>query len=199
MGECDLGRSDVVVPLLRVDAVVAGYRDPVVGPVSFTVAGGEVVGLAGPNGSGKTTLLGAVIGTSRIFSGQVVRPARLRVAVQSQRPARLPEMPLTGGELLRVTGADRHAVPGVLVPLLPQRLDRLSGGQYQLLHAWACLGSRADLVLLDEPTNNMDPAAVVALRDILAAGQEQGRGVIVVSHDQELLVAVCTRVVEVGA
>jgi zinc transport system ATP-binding protein len=185
------------MPLLTVDAVVAGYRDPVVGPISFTVSDGEVVGLAGPNGSGKTTLLGAVIGTSRVFSGRVTRPPGLRIAVQSQRPAKLPEMPVTGRELLHVTGADRHAVPDVIAPLLPLRIDRLSGGQYQLLHVWACLASPATLVLLDEPTNNMDPQAVVILQELMAAGREHGRGVIVVSHDHAFLEAAGSTIVEV--
>jgi ATPase subunit of ABC transporter with duplicated ATPase domains len=199
MGERDLRRPGAIVPLLTVDSVVAGYRDPVVGPVSFTVGDGEVVGLAGPNGSGKTTLLGAIIGITRIFSGQITRHPGLSLSVQSQRPARLPEMPLTGLDLLHITGADRQVVPDTIAPFLPLRIDYLSGGQYQLLHVWACLASPAKLVLLDEPTNNIDPQAIVTLQTLIIAGRAAGNGAIIVSHNRALLESVCNIVVEVGS
>ena len=185
-------------PLLVVDALVAGYRAPVVGPVSFSVAAGELVGLAGPNGAGKSTLLAAIIGTAKVFGGGVRRHPDVRVAYQHQRPARLAEMPITGREFLAITGAHHHPVPATLAPLLGQRLDRLSGGQYQLLHVWACLGSPAGLVMLDEPTNNLDPQSTTILQEILASSGEKQRGVLVVSHDRGLLDDVCTRVVEVA-
>jgi len=199
MGERDLRRPGAVVPLLTVDSVVAGYRDPVVGPVSFTVGDGEVVGLSGPNGSGKTTLLGAIIGTTRIFSGQIVRRSDLRLAVQTQRPVRLPEMPITGHELLHLTGADRQTIPDAITSFLPLRIDSLSGGQYQLLHVWACLASPAKLVLLDEPTNNIDPQAIETLQTLIIASRKAGNGAIIVSHNRPLLESVCNIVVEVGS
>jgi zinc transport system ATP-binding protein len=183
--------------LLEVDSLVAGYQDPVVGPVSFTLAAGEIVGLAGPNGSGKSTLLGALIGTTRVFSGAARRRPRIRVSIQSQAPVRLAEMPVTGAEFLRITGAHHHAIPPRLGPYLGQRLDRLSGGQYQLLNVWACLGSPAELVILDEPTNNMDPKAVLELGELLVESREKGRGVLVVSHEHELLEKVTSRMVEI--
>lgn len=184
-------------PLLEVESLVAGYQAPVVGPVSFTLAAGEIVGLAGPNGAGKSTLLGALIGTTRVFSGRATRRPGIRVAVQSQAPVRLTEMPVTGAEFLHITGAHRHATPPRLVPYLGQRLDRLSGGQYQLLNVWACLGSAAELVILDEPTNNMDPKAVGELAELLLESRESGRGVLVVSHEHDLLERVSSRLVEI--
>jgi zinc transport system ATP-binding protein len=198
VGHGDRGR-EIVGSLLVVDALLAGYRMPVVGPISFTLDTGEIVGLAGPNGAGKSTILGAIIGTAKVFGGTIVRRPDVRVAIQHQRPARLSEMPITGREFLAITGAHRHAPPAALAPLLGQRLDRLSGGQYQLLHVWACLGSPAEFVLLDEPTNNLDPQATSTLRDILRSSRERGRGVLVISHDHEILDEVCTRVVEVAA
>jgi ATPase subunit of ABC transporter with duplicated ATPase domains len=187
-----------VSPLLQVDGVVAGYTEAVVGPISFSLDPGEVVGLAGPNGAGKSTLLGAIIGTTRIFSGAVRRREGIRVAVQAQVPSRLREMPVTGIEILRLTGADRHEVPARVKPLLDLRLDRMSGGQYQLLNVWACLGCAAELVLLDEPTNNMDPRAMAALEEVVLASREGGRGMLVVSHEHDFLERVSTRLVEVA-
>jgi ATPase subunit of ABC transporter with duplicated ATPase domains len=106
-------------------------------------------------------------------------------------------MPITGREFLRITGAERHAIPAPLAALLPLRLDRLSGGQYQLLNVWACLGCDADLVLLDEPTNNMDARAEASLVEVLLASRERGRAVLVISHEHDFLERICTRLVEV--
>ena len=116
---------------------MVGYGQPVVGPVSFSLGRGEIVGLAGANGTGKTTLLNAIIGTARVFGGRVERDRAVGVALLRQFPVRLPEMPLLGSEFLRVAGAAAADVPSQLRPLVDQRVDRLSGGQYQLLQVWA--------------------------------------------------------------
>jgi zinc transport system ATP-binding protein len=188
----------VSAALLEIDGLVAGYGQPVVGPVSFSVAPGEIVGLAGPNGAGKSTLLGAIIGSTRVFSGSIRRREGLRVAAQAQVPSRLMEMPITSVELLRITGADRHAAPPPVESLLDMRLDRLSGGQYQLLNVWACLGCGADLVLLDEPTNNMDVRVEANLAELLVSSREEGRAMLLVSHEHDFLEKVSTRLVELG-
>jgi ABC-type Mn2+/Zn2+ transport system ATPase subunit len=121
----------VVSPLLELDGIVAGYSAPVVGPVSLTVQRGEIVGLTGPNGSGKTTLVNAVLGNARVMAGQLRKAADLRVNVQRQHPVRLPEMPFTGTDMLRLVGAGTRPVPDSIQRFVERRIDRLSGGQFQ--------------------------------------------------------------------
>jgi ATPase subunit of ABC transporter with duplicated ATPase domains len=198
VGRCGGKLALVSEPLLDVKGLVAGYGEPVVGPLSFAVRAGEIVGLTGPNGCGKSTILRAIIGSVRVFSGSVVRRAGTRVMVQTQRPVKLPEMPITGHELLHLTRARDRDAPPALQPLLDPRVDRLSGGQFQLLQVWAALGSPADLIYLDEPTNNMDPGTIETLGDLLLAWREQ-RGVLVVTHEHEFLERIATTIVEVGA
>jgi ATPase subunit of ABC transporter with duplicated ATPase domains len=185
-------------PLLRVEGLIAGYGRPVVGPVSFTVGPGEVVGLAGANGIGKSTVLNAIARGARIFAGRVERAPGLSLAYQEQRPVRLPAMPLTGRELLRAAGAEHAAPPPALAANLDRRIDTLSGGQYQLLCVWAALGSDRDLVLLDEPTNNLDPPTEALLGTLLAELRGH-RAVLLVSHERRFLDDACSRVVEVEA
>jgi ATPase subunit of ABC transporter with duplicated ATPase domains len=185
-------------PLLAVDALVAGYTDPVVGPVSFALNRGEIVGLAGANGSGKTTVLSAIVGSARVFGGTMTCDRSAGVSVLRQFPVHLTEMPITTAEFLRVAGASTSGLPEAFLPLADVRVDRLSGGQFQLLQAWACLGSPAALVLLDEPTNNMDPQAIAGLAELLIESRTRGKGVLVISHEPTLLDKVCTRVIEVG-
>ena len=184
--------------LLRVEGLVAGYSQPVVGPLSFTVASGEVVGLWGANGTGKSTILNAIGRGARVFGGKVERSPGLTLAYQEQQPTRLPVMPLTGSDIVRAAGADHSEPPPALTAILSRRIDALSGGQYQLLCVWAALGGAMDLVLLDEPTNNLDPRTETLLIEILA-GQRGRRAVLLVSHERRFLDAACSRVLTVDA
>jgi ATPase subunit of ABC transporter with duplicated ATPase domains len=182
------------LPLLELIGVRAGYARPVVGPVSFRISPGEVLGLKGVNGVGKTTLLKLVSGEARLFAGRIERPPDLTVAHHRQRPERPPELPLTGLEVLRVASVDTAGLPARMTEVGRLCLDEMSGGEFQLLHAWACLMGPARLVLLDEPTNNLDQEAI----DLLLAELETlspDRGVLMVSHDTPFLEATCDRIV----
>lgn len=182
--------------LLVGKGLVAGYAEPVIGPLAFSVGPGEVVGLWGDNGCGKSTLLRAIANKARIFAGDLERMPGLTLAWQMQQPVRLDEMPLNGKDYLRYAQADREAPPARMVSWLERRIDTLSGGQFQLLAVWAILGGWADLVLLDEPTNNLDPEGQQTLAEILKT--EQGtRAVLLVSHEHSFLEQACDRVIDI--
>jgi zinc transport system ATP-binding protein len=178
-----------------VHGLVAGWSRPVVGPVSFAVHRGDVLGIWGANGSGKSTLLAAIAGQARCFGGCLQRSREVELAVQPQAPVRLAPLPVTGRELLRIAGVDAAAdgLPPTLAAVLERRLDRISGGQHQLLRVWAALAGSARLVLLDEPTNNLDPTHTALLGHMLAA-RRADRAVLLVSHERPFLDANCTRV-----
>ncbi len=171
--------------------MVAGYSGPVVGPVSFSVRAGEVLGLGGANGAGKSTLLKALTGTARVHSGRILRDPAVRLAHHRQRPERPPELPLLGRELLALLDAEGEP-PALIRPLMDRPIAEMSGGQYQFLQAWACLNSPVDVVLLDEPTNNLDGEAIEALGAMLGSLSRE-RAVILVSHEQAFLNEHCHR------
>ena len=179
--------------------LVAGYAVPVCGPASFILGPGEILGIAGPNGCGKSTLLGAIAGGVRIFSGEIRRSPQLQVTLQTQQQPDIAGVPLSGRELLALTAASADGLPPWLAGRLDQRLDQLSGGQRQYLHLWACLQAPGDAVLLDEPTNNLDPAGVRLLAEALRARAAAGAGLIVVSHDDDFVAAVCDRTLRLEA
>ncbi|MFO7582233.1 ATP-binding cassette domain-containing protein [Guyparkeria sp.] len=178
-----------------IDLVTAppGTHSPRIGPVSLSLDVGETVALTGPNGAGKSTLLAAITGHAPVLSGEcrIAAGSRIRLVEQDARPDR--DLPVNGHDFLALAGA----APQPPLPLsgwLARRLDELSGGQRQLLRVWAGLTGPADVVLLDEPSNNLDARARHTLFRLLDR-RPAGLGLLVVSHDAEL-VSRCARQVE---
>lgn len=186
-------------PLLKLEKLVAGWQQPATTPVDLALAAGEVVGLTGPNGVGKSTLLAAIAGRAKVFSGRVEQKPGLRLALQTQDVPPVDGLPLAGRELLALTGASANGLPPWLNDRLDARLDQLSGGQRHYLALWAILQAPADLVLLDEPTNNLDAAGVAHLTAHLRERAEAGAGIMVVSHDAAFVEAVCDRIIVLEA
>ena len=184
-------------PLLEATDLSAGYEGPVVGPLSFTLSPGEVLVLSGPNGSGKSTLLAAVLGTARIFSGDCRPGPGVELAWQCQQDTLPGEFPMTGRELLALNGGDPEQLPPALRSVADRRLDRLSGGQRQLMRVWAAIASPASLLLLDEPTNSLDPDTASLLCDYLCSLPPH-RGVVLVCHEPDFVRQVAHRVLEVA-
>ncbi|HEX6733360.1 MAG TPA: ATP-binding cassette domain-containing protein [Azonexus sp.] len=179
--------------LLHAEALVAGWQQPATPALDLQVAAGEIVGLAGPNGVGKSTLLAAVAGRAQLFAGRLTVAPGLRLALQTQQVPPVEGLPLSGRDLLALTGASFDGLPPWLAGRLDCRLDQLSGGQRHYLALWAVVAAPADLLLLDEPTNHLDAAGVVHLGQILRQRAAAGAGILIVSHDAEFVAAVCCR------
>ena len=181
--------------LIRAQALVAGWTGPATAALDFVLESGQILGLTGANGVGKSTVLAALAGRARIFSGVLEKRPGLRLALQTQDVPPVVGLPLCGRELLALTGATQDGLPPWLVGRLDERFDRLSGGQRHYLTLCAILRAPADLVLLDEPTNNLDAAGVAHLAGALRDLARRGPGLVVVSHDHEFVEAVCDQVI----
>ncbi|GAA1814307.1 ABC transporter ATP-binding protein [Luedemannella flava] len=159
---------------------------------------GVVAGFVGPNGAGKTTamsmLLGLIrpsAGTAEVLGEPISRPGAYlrRVGALVEGPGFYPA--LTGAANLRVLatigGHDPARIPTVLAEVgLAARGDdrygRYSLGMKQRLGIAATLLGDPELVILDEPTNGLDPAGMAEMRQIIAAIAAQGRTILVSSH-----------------
>ncbi len=166
--------------------------------VSFTAPDGAVTGFLGPNGAGKTSTLRILLGLSRPDEGQALIGGRKYVELESPRRsvgAVLDSMGYHPGRsaadhlqiVARASGIQRQRVDDVLeIVELSSAADRPVGGYSQgmrqrLSLATALLGDPPVLVL-DEPSNGLDPAGMAWLRDLIRGWAKQGRTVLFSSH-----------------
>ena len=194
------GTATVADPAVVVERLVKRYGGrAVVDGLSFSVEPGSIFALLGPNGAGKTTTVEILEGYRRADGGSVrvlgLDPTREATALRS----RIGLMLQAGGiypqvtpvELLRHYGRF-HLAPNdpdallALVGLADARRTRyrvLSGGEKQRLALALALVGRPRLVVLDEPTAGMDPAAKVATRELIGGLREAGVTVLLSTHD----------------
>ncbi len=170
---------------------------------SVTIQRGDRVALVGPNGVGKTTLLNMLIGNEAPDSGQVRLGAGLEIAVFDQNRARLKddaslwdtltgdaELGVSGrGDQVMVRGAPRHVVGYLKDFLFSEAQARapvgsLSGGEKARLMLAMIMARPSNLLVLDEPTNDLDVETLDLLQDLL--GDYDGT-VLLVSHDRDFI------------
>lgn len=175
----------------------------VVRDFSTRILRGDRVGLIGPNGSGKTTLLKLILGDLEPDSGIVRRGTRQTVAYFDQLRAQLdPELPLTqvispGSDFIEIGGEKKHVI-GYLEDFLfaPERarspVKSLSGGERNRLLLARLFARPANVMVLDEPTNDLDMETLDLLEQLL---QDYDGTVLLVSHDRAFLDAVVTQTV----
>jgi ATP-binding cassette ChvD family protein len=171
--------------------------------LDFTVPPGAIVGIIGPNGAGKTTLLNMIVGKEKPNAGTLRLGETVRLAYADQMRARLdPEKTVwetlsegldiikLGGRIevpsraycawLNFSGADQQKKVGIL-----------SGGERNRLNLALMIKEGANVILLDEPTNDLDVNTLRALEEAL---DDFAGAAMVVSHDRWFLDRVCTHI-----
>lgn len=201
--------------LVRFAEAAKDYGSKKIGPLTFSVGKGEIVGLLGPNGSGKSTSIRMMLGLMRPTSGTVSLMGLDPIRAHSRALKSVgysPELPnlqtfLTPVELLELVGRElsmdmaelRQRVPETLesVGLLDYsdyRIGKLSKGMIQRLSvAQATLGSPS-LLVLDEPMIGIDPAGVVHFRELFRQFVASGGTIIMSSHIMPEVESLCSKV-----
>jgi len=202
--------------MLEVSELSAGYgRIPILNKVTFSVAEGEFVGVLGHNGMGKTTLLRALMGYLPATSGRVVfagadltraepyKRARAGMGYVPQGREIFPALSVT--ENLRMGALNQKNETAVIeaaleqFPRLKRLMDRpggaLSGGEQQLLAIARCLVGAPKLILLDEPTEGIQPSIIDEIVETLLRLRDQGGlTMILVEQNLDFIAALSQRV-----
>lgn len=205
-------------PFLAAAGVDAGYGGiPILHDVSLAVGPGEVVGVVGHNGMGKTTLLRTLIGELRATAGTIrfdgrdvthlsmAARARMGLGYVPQGRGIFPDLTVRenlamgavlGGAEDRIDEVlDRFAV---LRPLMGRRGGTLSGGEQQILALARCLVAAPRLILLDEPSEGIQPSIVDRIVDHLRDVRARlGLAILLVEQDLEVIAELADRVLVV--
>jgi ABC-2 type transport system ATP-binding protein len=187
------------------------YADTVaLDALDLRVNAGEVYGYLGPNGAGKTTTIRLLLGLHRPSAGRATLfgvdawddpvAAHRRIAYVAGEPSLWPSM--TSAEtfefLARLHGGTDVAYRDVLTERFQldtrKKIRALSKGNRQKVQLVAALSTRADLLLLDEPTAGLDPLMEIAFRESIIEAKKRGQTVFLSSHILSEVEAVCDRV-----
>jgi branched-chain amino acid transport system ATP-binding protein len=193
--------------MLEVSELAAGYgRIPILGGVSFSVARGEFVGILGHNGMGKTTLLRALMGYLPATAGRVVledaditraepyRRARAGMGYVPQGRDIFPGLSVRDNLRMGAVGRPKDEAAAIgsaletfprLKPLIDRPGGALSGGEQQLLAIARCLAGNPRLILLDEPTEGIQPSIIDEIAETLLGLRSRG-GLTMILVEQNL-------------
>ena len=184
----------------ELEHVTFGYEHPLVEQFSTRVMRGDRVGVIGPNGSGKSTLLRLLLGELKPQSGAATLGTQLQIAYFDQLRTQLDdkltirECVADGMDTVSVGGRDRHVVGYLGDFLFPpsqlnQPVSKLSGGEKNRLLMAKLFAQPANLLVLDEPTNDLDIETLELLEELLI---DYSGTLLLVSHDRAFLDAVVT-------
>ena len=208
-----MSRTDSDVPVVNAREITKTYGSlTAVDRASIEVQAGDVYGLLGPNGAGKTTFMRILFGLIRPDSGDIhlrgtsVQPnpvaALTAVAGFVESPRFYPY--LSGRANLKLLakldgGESRQRIPEVLetVQLAERGSDQVRGysyGMVQRLGVAAALLRNPSLLVLDEPTNGLDPAGIRDMRALVRQLAEQGITILLSSHNMSEVDEICTKV-----
>jgi branched-chain amino acid transport system ATP-binding protein len=203
--------------MLNVQGLRTGYgRIPILNGVSFAVNQGEFIGILGHNGMGKTTLLRALMGFLPVTGGTIrfdgedvtvaepYRRARLGLGYVPQGREIFPGLTVYDNLRMGCTkqaGSEQDTIAEVLEefprlkPLLERSGGALSGGEQQLLAIARCLCGKPRLILLDEPTEGIQPSIIEEIVEILQRLRDNiGLTMILVEQNLDFIAALSKRI-----
>lgn len=176
----------------------------VLSDLNFTIDQGNFVYILGDNGSGKTTLIKTILGLIKPTSGSIsIFEQPLSQDMVAQHIAYVPQrseidrtFPMSVEEMIRLEcehahtcelGADGHLEAFASSELKSRRISQLSGGEFQRVLIARALVTSPDILILDEPFNNLDKNIQETLYLLLQELNSEGKTIIVITHDHNLI------------
>lgn len=193
--------------LIEAKGIAKSYGgEVVVPPLDLLVSPKQRIGLIGPNGCGKSTLIRLLLGQEKPDAGSVHHADRLQVSYFEQNRSTLePERSVLkticpDGDFVQYCGKPVHAKSYLSrflfdYPQMDLPVGRLSGGEQARLLLAQLMLNPANVLVLDEPTNDLDMATLDVLREVL---EEFDGAILLVSHDRYFVSQVCTKLLAFG-
>lgn len=201
--------------MLELKSVSSGYAGAqVLREVSLELKAGEIVCILGRNGAGKTTMMKTIMGLLKADQGQIIFNGTDLTTIPPHKIASfgvgyIPQgrrlfSELTVAENLEVglmaggkSAATRDKVLAMfprLAERLDQRADTLSGGEQQMLATGRALCIEPQLLLLDEPTEGLQPSMIALIRDTVVELKKQGVGILLVEQRVDAVLSIADKV-----
>ncbi len=201
--------------MLEMRSVSSGYDGArVLQDVSLSLSAGEIVCILGRNGAGKTTMMKTIMGLIHADSGQILYHGKDLVEVPPHQIAGLgigyiPQgrrlfSELTVAENLEIglmAGGKGQATRDKVLAMFPrlaerlhQRANTLSGGEQQMLATGRALCLEPQMLLLDEPTEGLQPSMIALIRDTVVALKETGVGILLVEQRVDAVLSIADKV-----
>jgi len=179
--------------LLRMEGVAVGYGRPLLSGLKVEVLRGDFLGVFGPNGGGKTTFVKTLLGALKPLAGQVWRRPDLRVGYVPQQVVLRDGLPLSVRQVVALGGLGLEGLEPPeealrrmgIASLAGRPFSSLSGGQRQRVLVARALHRQPDLLVLDEPANNVDLLTRHALMRFLNEANASGTAVLLITHQLE--------------
>ncbi|MDD3338873.1 MAG: ATP-binding cassette domain-containing protein [Lachnospiraceae bacterium] len=204
-------------PMIEIEEVTKKFgQDTVLYPVSMTMLAGQVYGIVGNNGSGKTVLMKCICGFLPATSGTVRAGGKVvgkevdfpeDMGVIIETPGFLPQM--SGRKNLELLAQLRHVIGPKEVTRVLQRVGldpearkpvgKYSLGMRQRLGIAQAIMEDPEILILDEPFNGLDKHGVADIRNLLLEMKEQGKTILLASHNGEDIDLLCDHVFEMDA
>ena len=200
-------------PLVSVRNIRKAFRKKVaVFDVSFDIVAGEVFGLLGPNGAGKTTTIRMILdifkpdaGEIEVFGGPLTATSKDRIGYMPEERGLYPHMRVLDclvylGTLKGLSRSEARVRAKAFLERLDladqhrQKIEALSRGMTQKVQVIAAVLHQPDLLIIDEPFANLDPVNAQLVREIILELRDQGKAIIMTSHQLNLVETLCDRI-----
>jgi len=197
------------MPAIETIGLTKQFRNRnVVDNINLRVESGQIFGFLGPNGSGKTTTIGMLLGiihptsgTIKLFNSSEIHQARRRIGAILESPNFYPY--LTGYENLKISAKIKRCNEGQIDKVI--HIMGLKGREHGLVKTYSlgmkqrlaiasALLTNPDLVILDEPTNGLDPEGIKEIREVIKTLANGGKTIFLSSHLLSEVEHVCTHV-----
>ena len=187
--------------MIKVKNLSVGYNQTsIIQNVNFEIKEGQILALIGPNGSGKSSILKTIAGLLKPIDGEIKIESNQKIAYLGQfnefnlaLPLSVFDFVMTGqysklGLFGKIKDANKNAVKAAMefmeiYDLAPKPLASLSGGQKQRAMLACIMAKNSDVILLDEPANNLDAKGLKSYENLIDKFKSDGATIIISTHN----------------